>query len=62
MPSTESDFSAELAQIQAESISWIPLGEGVYVHLPEHGTHPDVITVVGIPDIAHEHMSVVLLG
>jgi hypothetical protein len=55
------DFKLELQEIGAESIGWIPLGEGVYVHLPEHGTHPDVITVVDIPDIAHEHMSVVLL-
>ena len=30
MPDIESHFSAELAQIQAESIGWIPLEEGVY--------------------------------
>ena len=53
---------SELKQIQAESLGWNYLGEGVYVHLPEHGTQPDVITLVGVPDIAHEHMSVVLLG
>lgn len=29
MPSIEADFWAELAQIQAESIGWIPLNEGV---------------------------------
>jgi len=28
MLSIESDFGAELAQIQAESIGWIPLEEG----------------------------------
>jgi hypothetical protein len=33
MPSIESDFSAELAQTQAESIGWIPLEEGVYLHI-----------------------------
>ena len=52
---------SELKQLQAESIGWIPLGEGVYVHLPESETQPVVITVVGIPDIAHEHHHVVLL-
>ena len=33
MPSIEADFQAELAQIQAESIGWIPLEEGAYLHL-----------------------------
>ena len=33
MPDIESDFSAELAQIQAESICWIPLEEGVYLYI-----------------------------
>ena len=28
----EADFRAELAQIQAESIGWMPLEEGVYLH------------------------------
>jgi len=55
-------LESELKQLQAESIGWIPLGEGVYVHLPETESQPDVITVVGIPEVAHEHMSVVLLG
>jgi hypothetical protein len=27
------DFWAELAQIQAESIGWIALGEGAYLHV-----------------------------
>lgn len=33
MHSIESDFLAELAQIQAESMGWIPLDEGVYLHV-----------------------------
>ena len=33
MPSIEADFWAELAQIQAESVGWIPLDEGVYLHV-----------------------------
>ena len=32
MPSIEADFWAELAQIQAESIAWIPFDEGAYLH------------------------------
>ena len=45
MPSIEEDFWAELAQIQAESIGWIPLDEGAYLHI---GSDEPVIHVVGI--------------
>jgi len=44
--SIEDDFWAELAQIQAESIGWIPLDEGAYLHV---GSDEPVIQVVGIP-------------
>jgi hypothetical protein len=44
--SIEADFSAELAQIQAESIGWIPLDEGAYLHLV---SDTSVIEVVGLP-------------
>ena len=43
--SIEEDFWAELAQIQAESIGWMPLEEGAYLHV---GTDEPVIQVVGI--------------
>ena len=33
MVSIEEDFWTELAQIQAESIGWIPLDEAVYLHV-----------------------------
>ena len=39
------DFWLELAQIQAESIGWIPLDDGVYLHV---GSDAPVIQVVGI--------------
>ena len=41
----EEDFWIEQAQIQAETIGWIPLEEGVYLHL---GSDAPVIQVVGI--------------
>ena len=47
MPPIESDFSAELAQIQAESIGWIPLEEGVYLHVGSEEF--EIIEVIGIP-------------
>ncbi|MEI6835123.1 MAG: hypothetical protein WCL28_14150 [bacterium] len=45
MTSIEQDFWAELAQIQAESIGWIPLDQGVYLHV---GSDAPFIQVVGI--------------
>ena len=42
----EEDFWSELSQIQAESIGWIPLDEGAYLHV---GSDDElVIQVVGI--------------
>lgn len=45
MPSIEEDFLLELVQIQAESIGWLPLEEGAYLHI---GSDESVIQVVGI--------------
>ena len=45
MNTIEEDFWAELAQIKAESIGWIPLDEGAYLH---KGSDDSVIQVVGI--------------
>ena len=45
MNSIEQDFWAELAQIQAESIGWIPLDEGAYLLV---GSDDAVIQVVGV--------------
>ena len=41
----EQDFWSELAQIQGESIGWIPLDEVAYLHI---GADNTVIQVVGI--------------
>jgi hypothetical protein len=41
----EEDFWADLAQIEAESIGWIPLDEGAYLHI---GSNAPVIQVVGV--------------
>jgi hypothetical protein len=48
MNTIEEDFWAELAQIQAESIGWIPLDEGAYLHV---GSDEPVIQVVGIAKV-----------
>ena len=41
----EANCCSELAQLQAESISWIPMEEGAYLHV---GADEPVIQVVGI--------------
>ena len=56
--SIEADFWAELSQIQAESIGWIPLDEGAYLHL---GSDTSVIEVVGIPKPEMQGSSVLWL-
>ena len=51
MPPIESDFQLELAAIEAESIGWIPLGEGAYLHVS--GEEATEVLVVGL---AHADM------
>ena len=42
----EADFLRELLEIQAESIGWIPLEEGVYLH--EGDESATEVLIVGI--------------
>jgi hypothetical protein len=57
MPDIEADYWAELAEIQAESIGWIPLGEGAYLHVSDE-TATEVL-VVGLPQVGD---AVLLVG
>ena len=41
------DFLRELAEIEAESMGWIPLDDGVYLHL---GSDEEVVEIVGFAD------------
>ena len=43
----EADFLLELAQIQAESIGWIPLQVGAYLHVSDENATE--VLVVGVP-------------
>ena len=47
MPSIDSNFLVELAQTQAESIGWMPLEEGVYLHVSDENATE--VLVVGVP-------------
>ena len=46
-PDHASDFLQDLKAIQAESIGWLPLGEGAYLHCGDDN-QDYVIDVVGI--------------
>lgn len=52
---------AELAAIHAESIGWLPLGDGAYLHLDKPEEEDVVITVTGVPEAASVGQSVLLL-
>ena len=43
----EADFLAELARLEAESIGWIPLEDGAYLHV---GSEDGVVEIVGLAD------------
>lgn len=44
------ELTAELAAIEAESIGWLPLSDGAYLHLGKPDEEEMVITVTGVPD------------
>jgi hypothetical protein len=52
----------ELATIEAESIGWLPLGDGAYLHLGKPEEEEVVITVVGVPEVGMAGMNVLLVG
>ena len=54
------ELKAELAAIEAESIGWLPLGDGAYLHVGDLDAL--VITVVGVPDASMAGMNVLLVG
>ena len=59
----QADYLQELKAIQAESIGWLPLGQGVYLHRGASiGIEQDsVVEVVGIADAGMEGLNVLWL-
>lgn len=53
---------AEFAAIEAESIGWLPLGSGAYLHIGKPEEDEVVITVTGVPDASMAGMNVLLVG
>lgn len=52
----------EIANIEAESICWLPLGDGAYFHLGKSDEEDVVITVVGVPEAGMAGMNVLWVG
>jgi hypothetical protein len=50
----------ELAQIQAESIGWLPLEQGAYFHVSSLGKE-DLIVITGLPCAGLDGENVLLL-
>ena len=50
----------ELTAIEAESIGWLPLGEGVYLHVGD--PQGAVITVIGVPEVGMVGGNVLWVG
>lgn len=55
-------LQAELAAIEAESIGWLPLGEGAYLHLGKPYEEEVVITVAGVVDAGMAGLNVLWVG
>ena len=53
---------AELATIEVESLGWLPLDDGAYLHIGNLDEEEVVITVVGVPDAGMAGMNVLLVG
>jgi hypothetical protein len=47
--SIETDFQRELAEIEAESMGWIPLDEGVYLHVGDTNVAEVLVVDMVIP-------------
>ena len=55
------NLESDLAAIEAESIGWLPLGEGAYLHLGDPDEAAQVIAVVGVPEVGMAGMNVLLV-
>lgn len=59
---TDAELLAELTAIEAESIGWLPLGDGAYLHMGKPDEEEMVITVTGVPEVGIVGMNVLLVG
>lgn len=58
---TASEFLAEQKAIEGESIGWLPMEDGAYLHTGHPEQAAPVITIVGIPEASMAGLNVLLL-
>ena len=54
------NIEQELKEIASESIGWLPLENGVYLHLSSEGKE-DRVVITGLPDAGLDGENVLLL-
>ena len=54
------NFEQELKEIAGESIGWVPLERGAYLHLSSEGKQ-DRVVITGLPDAGLDGENVLLL-
>ena len=59
---SDTDDSAYLSEVEAESIGWQSLGQDAYLHVGAPDDDEVVITVTGVPDTSMATLNVLLLG
>ena len=60
MNTTSPDFDQELKELAAESIGWLPLEGGAYLHVSSAGKE-DRVVITGLPDVGLDRENVLLL-
>ncbi|WP_310610281.1 hypothetical protein [Limnohabitans sp.] len=54
------NFDQELKELAAESIGWLPLEKGAYLHVSNKGNE-DRVLITGLPDAGLDGENVLLL-
>ena len=54
------NIELELKEIASESIGWLPLESGAYLHVSSEGKE-DRVVVTGVPDVGMDGENVLLL-
>lgn len=60
MNTTAHDLCQELKELTAESIGWLPLKNGAYLHVSSEGKE-DRVFITGLPDAGLDGENVLLL-
>ena len=54
------NFDQELKEIAGESIGWLPVEDGAYLHVSSEGKQ-EIVVITGLPDAGMDGENVLLL-